>query len=138
MKTSFSINSKGRLVRLAALAVLLLAVILAQTIPGWGDAYARHVYPVVGELLSDLSGPVPFAVGDLFIALSLVGVVAWPFYLRFHRKKKWRTGLLGSAEYLAWVYVWFYLAWGLNYAQSPPPNIPKPASATLPAATWSN
>ena len=114
----FSTPGKKRLVRFTLLAILLPAVILAQTIPGWGDAYARHVYPVVGELLSDLSGPVPFAVGDLFIALSLVGVVAWPFYVRFHRKKKWRTGLLGSAEYLAWVYVWFYLAWGLNYAQS--------------------
>ena len=114
----FSTPGKKRLVRFTLLAILLPAVILAQTIPGWGDAYARHVYPVVGELLSDLSGPVPFAVGDLFIALSLVGVVAWPFHVRFHRKKKWSTGLLGSAEYLAWVYVWFYLAWGLNYAQS--------------------
>ena len=111
-------HTTRRLVRLFLLAILLATVILLQVVPGWGDVYAQCIYPIVGELLSDLSGPVPFAVGDLFIALSLVGVVAWPFYVRFQQKKKWRAGLAGSAEYLAWVYVWFYLAWGLNYAQS--------------------
>ena len=110
--------SKKRLVRLSLLVLLLVAVILMQIVPGWGDVYAQRLYPIVGELLSDLSGPVPFAVGDLFITLSLVGVVAWPFYVRFYKKRKWRRGLAGSAEYLVWVYVWFYLAWGLNYAQS--------------------
>ena len=107
-----------RLARRCLLAVLVAVVILVQAVPGWGDVYARHVYPVVGELLSDVSGPVPFAVGDLFIALSLAGVVAWPFYVRYVRKGRWRTGLAGAAEYVVWVYVWFYLAWGLNYAQS--------------------
>ena len=63
IKKNIPATTRRRLVRLTALAVLLAVVILAQTIPGWGDAYARHVYPVVGELLSDLSGPVPFAVG---------------------------------------------------------------------------
>ena len=118
IKKSFFAAGKGRLVRRLILAVLLPVVILVQAVPGWGDVYSRHVYPVVGELLSDLSGPVPFAVGDLFIALSLVGVVVYPFYAHFRKKKKWKTALLGPAEYLAWVYVWFYLAWGLNYAQS--------------------
>ena len=61
----------GRLVRLSLLALLLVAVILLQVVPGWGDFYAQRLYPIIGELLSDLSGPVPFAVGDLFIALSL-------------------------------------------------------------------
>lgn len=111
-------GGRGRLVRWCVLAVLVAVVILVQAVPGWGDVYARHVYPVVGELLSDVSGPVPFAVGDLFIALSLAGVVAWPFYVRYVRKGRWRTGLAGAAEYVVWVYVWFYLAWGLNYAQS--------------------
>ena len=76
----------GRLVRLSLLALLLVAVILLQVVPGWGDVYAQRLYPIIGELLSDLSGPVPFAVGDLFIALSLVGVVVWPFYVRYYKK----------------------------------------------------
>ena len=33
------------------------------------------------------------------------------------KKKKWKQILLNEAEYLLWIYVWFYLAWGLNYSQ---------------------
>lgn len=107
-----------RTIRRLLLAVLLLTVILAQTITGWGDIYFERIYPYVGEMLSDLSGPIPFAVGDLFIAISLTGVIIYPLYAHFRQRKKWRTVLAGVAEYLAWIYVWFYLAWGLNYAQS--------------------
>ena len=108
----------SRVLRLIFLFLLLAAVILAQAMPGWGDVYARHVYPLIASPLSCLSGLLPFAVGDLFIALSIAGVLAYPFYARYRKKKKWRAGLLGSAEYLVWVYAWFYAAWGLNYAQS--------------------
>lgn len=107
-----------RRMRLLLLAVALVLVVLAQTLPGWGDVYARSVYPLLARPLSALSGLVPFAMGDLFIALSLAGVVAYPFVARFGLKKRWRQGLAGSAEYLAWVYVWFYAAWGLNYSQA--------------------
>lgn len=107
-----------RRARLVLLAVTLTLVVLTQMVPGWGDAYARTVYPHVAGLLSALSGLVPFAVGDLFIALSLVGVASYPFYAHFARKKTWIRAWGGSAEYLAWVYVWFYAAWGLNYAQA--------------------
>ena len=110
-------GGKGRLLRRALLLVLLTAVFLMQLVPGWGDAYSRLIYPHVGEMLSALSAPVPFAVGDLFIALSLVGIVVYPLYARFRRKKPWKRALAGVAEYLVWVYVWFYAAWGLNYSQ---------------------
>lgn len=104
--------------RLLLLAVALLLVTLTQVLPGWGDAYARSVYPNIARVLSALSGLLPFAVGDLFIALSLAGVAAYPFYARYRLRKKWRHGLAGSLEYLAWIYVWFYAAWGLNYSQA--------------------
>ena len=73
--------------------------------------YACSVYPVIGSMLSAVSGLVPFAVGDIFIALSILWVL-------FCLRKK--TTLLKAAEYLLWIYVWFYIAWGLNYTQ---PNI---------------
>lgn len=106
-----------RSARLILLAVVLLLVILAQAIPAWGDAYSRMLYPYIGKALSVLSASLPFAVGDLFIALSIAGVIVYPFFARYRLKKKWRQGLAGSLEYLAWVYVWFYVAWGLNYSQ---------------------
>ena len=73
--------------------------------------YACSVYPAIGSVLSSVSGLVPFAVGDIFIALSILWVI-------FCLRKK--ATLLKAAEYLLWIYVWFYIAWGLNYSQ---PNI---------------
>ena len=73
--------------------------------------YACSIYPAIGSMLSAVSGLVPFAVGDIFIALSIVWVI-------FCLRKK--ATLLKAAEYLLWIYVWFYIAWGLNYSQ---PNI---------------
>ena len=73
--------------------------------------YACSVYPAIGSVLSSVSGLVPFAVGDIFIALSILWVL-------FCLRKK--ATLIKAAEYLLWIYVWFYIAWGLNYTQ---PNI---------------
>lgn len=100
--------------RHGVLIVLLVLVVLFKTKPGWGWFYTRHIYPVFGNLLSPVSGWLPFAVGDIFIACSIAWCIAYPIY----KRKKAAFGRV--AEYLLWIYVWFYLAWGLNYSQ---PNI---------------
>lgn len=118
------------------LLVLLSLITLTKLIPLWGFIYATRIYPIIGTLLSPISGLFPFSVGDIFIALSIVWVFFYPIY-----EIKWRKQLakrffflaakrgcypkkkvvLGRvAEYLLWVYAWFYIAWGLNYSQ---PNI---------------
>lgn len=106
-----------RKVRYVALFVLLLIVWATQLIPSLGKVYACDVYPVIAYCLSSFSRLLPFALGDLFIALSIAGVILYPFYARRFRKMKWKRILLNDAEYLLWVYAWFYLAWGLNYSQ---------------------
>ena len=118
------------------LLVLLLLVTLAKMIPLWGFIYTTRIYPIIGTFLSPISGFFPFAVGDIFIALSIAWVIFYPIYEIGLRKKLARryfflTAKRGSypkkkvvfgrvAEYLLWVYAWFYIAWGLNYSQ---PNI---------------
>lgn len=118
------------------LLVLLSLITLTKLIPLWGFIYTTRIYPIIGSFLSPISGLFPFAVGDIFIALSIVWVFFYPIY-----EIKWRKQLAkrffflaakrGSypkkkvvfgrvAEYLLWVYAWFYIAWGLNYSQ---PNI---------------
>ncbi len=67
--------------------------------------------------LSFFSNLFPFAIGDLFIFGSITGVIVYPFYARIRKKLPWKKILLRDGEYLLWVYVWFYLAWGLNYSQ---------------------
>ena len=118
------------------LLVLLLLVTLAKMIPLWGFIYTTRIYPIIGTLLSPISGFFPFAVGDIFITLSIAWVIFYPIYEIGLRKKLARRYFFlaakrGSypkkkvvfgrvAEYLLWVYAWFYIAWGLNYSQ---PNI---------------
>lgn len=118
------------------LLVLLLLVTLVKMIPLWGFIYTTRIYPIIGTLLSPISGFFPFAVGDIFIALSIAWVIFYPIYEIGLRKKLARQYFFlaakrGSypkkkvvfgrvAEYLLWVYAWFYIAWGLNYSQ---PNI---------------
>ena len=118
------------------LLVLLLLVTLAKMIPLWGFIYTTRIYPIIGTLLSPISGFFPFAVGDIFIALSIAWVIFYPIYEIGLRKKlarryfflaakkgsypKKKVAFGRVAEYLLWVYAWFYIAWGLNYSQ---PNI---------------
>lgn len=115
------------------LLLLLILVTLTKMIPLWGVIYTYHVYPVIGTLLSPISGIFPFAVGDIFIALSIAWVVLYPIYEMGLRKKLARRFIFLAAksggypkkkavfgrviEYLLWIYVWFYAAWGLNYSQ---------------------
>lgn len=108
---------KKSIIRYSILGILFLTVCLTQLMPAWGDIYARSVYPVISYGLSGLSNLIPFALGDLFIFLSIAGVVVYPFYGRIKKKLPWKKILLHDAEYLLWIYVWFYLAWGLNYSQ---------------------
>ena len=118
------------------LLVLLILVTLTKMIPLWGFIYTTRIYPVIGTLLSPISGFFPFAVGDIFIALSIAWVIFYPIYEIGLRKKlakryfflaakrgsypKKKVVFGRVAEYLLWVYAWFYIVWGLNYSQ---PNI---------------
>lgn len=82
--------------------------------PEAGEKYARTIYPVVASVLSSFSRIFPFSLGDCFIYGSIAGLTVYLVYALIKRTEVWRR-LRFIAEYLAWVYVWFYLAWGLNY-----------------------
>ena len=118
------------------LLVLLSLITLTKLIPLWGFISPTRFYPIIGSLLSPISGLFPFAVGDIFIALSIVWVIFYPIYeIKWRKQLAKRFFFLAAkrgcypkkkvvfgrvAEYLLWVYAWFYMAWGLNYSQ---PNI---------------
>ena len=104
-------------VRYLVLGVLLGLVWLTQLIPALATFYSQTVYPCFSYILSSFSNLFPFAIGDLFIFLSIAGIIIYPIYARLRKKTPWKKILLHDGEYLLWVYVWFYLAWGLNYSQ---------------------
>ena len=113
------------------LIALLLIILFIKSSIYWSLEYTFRFYPYIGWMLSHISGIFPFAIGDLFIALSISWVILYPVYQICIKKKLIKKGWLRQdttllkkrmvfchvAEYLLWVYAWFYLAWGLNYSQ---------------------
>ena len=55
-----------------ALMVLFAIVTSFKVVPGLGDVYTFSIYPKIGVCLSSVSGIVPFALGDFFIAMSIL------------------------------------------------------------------
>ena len=136
MKRFYSLPIRRLKWRHWVLLVLLSLITLTKLIPLWGFIYTTRIYPIIGSFLSPISGLFPFAVGDIFIALSIVWVFFYPIYeIKWRKQLAKRFFFLAAkrgcypkkkvvfgrvAEYLLWVYAWFYIAWGLNYSQ---PNI---------------
>lgn len=105
-----------RILNYILLVALLIYIWVTQSVAAMGEWYALHAYPPIGRFLSAISGWIPFSLGDLFIFLSIAGIIIYPFWAGY-RKKGWKKIIRHMVTYLAWVYVWFYLAWGLNYSQ---------------------
>lgn len=98
-------------------AVLLLSVWGVMLLPGGGEWYARHIYPAVSGGLSFFSSFFPFSVGDVFIYGSISGLLLYAL-VAVVRRRGVRRMLWREVVYLVWVYIWFYLAWGLNYSRA--------------------
>lgn len=102
-------------VRWIILAILLISVWIVMGNPRLGEWYSRSIYPWVSGMLSRFSCLFPFSVGDCFIYGSIAGLLGYLSYAIIRRRRIGRT-IRHVVEYLAWVYVWFYIAWGLNYS----------------------
>ena len=75
MRRGITIYGKKITIRSIILGILLLLVLLTQMIPSLGEFYARSIYPLISLCLSSFSRLFPFAIGDLFIFLSILGVI---------------------------------------------------------------
>ncbi len=81
------------------------------SIPVW---YARTVYPPLSAALSAFSSLFPFPLMELLVVSLILWLILYPVWKR-KKSIPWRKILLREMEMLAWVYVWFYMGWGLNY-----------------------
>lgn len=107
-----------KLFRRIFLGVLLLLTFLLRWVPGWGEWYARACYPYIARILSAFSSVFPFSVGDCFIVVGCAWIIGSLIYALCKRRDAVRI-LLKTLEFATWVYVWFYLAWGMNYFRFP-------------------
>ena len=100
------------------LLILFVLVVSFQLLPGGGDLYAQHIYPVVGKVLHALSAKVSYSVSGVFYIVGILVLLLYPIYAIVIHKPRKREVLWMELELVAWLYVWFYAAWGLNYCQS--------------------
>lgn len=99
------------------LGILLVLTIAMMVVPGGNELYAKHIYPWVGTALANLSSWIPFSISEVLVMLSIAWIVLYPLYALVHPKKKFWRAMGNVVEYLLWLFVWFYWAWGLNYGQ---------------------
>lgn len=94
--------------------------------PAWmaERLYAAWFYPLQQSVMTAASNRVPVALFDVAIVAAALaaGVGVWRSVHRARKARSIGPVLSGLASVLACaaaVYLWFVLAWGLNYARSP-------------------
>ena len=100
--------------RQALLLASIAFITLCRYQPGIAEWYARTAYPPLSAALSAFSSLFPFPLMELSVVGLILVVILYPIRLR-KKGIRLRKILFREGEILAWVYVWFYLAWGLNY-----------------------
>ena len=103
-----------RIVRLTLLLLGIVFVILCRYMPSLAEGYAQIVYPPLSAALSAFSSLFPFPLMEVFVVGLIFALIIYPIRLR-KKGIRLRQILFREGEILAWVYVWFYLGWGLNY-----------------------
>ncbi len=102
------------LCRKALLILGIAFVVLCRYMPDMAEWYARTVYPALSAALSAFSSLFPFPLMEVFVVSLILALILYPIRLR-KKGIRLRKIIFREGEILAWVYVWFYLGWGLNY-----------------------
>ncbi len=100
--------------QLLCLSVLGGSIFLVQSSPILGEGYSRYVYPVIATFLTAISRFIPVSLYDLLIVSAVLCSVA-VLVLAALRRVSWKRVLKGFCYTVAWLYVVFYWAWGMNY-----------------------
>lgn len=99
-------------------ACFLLYIVLCRFCPVLAEGYARHVYPCLSAFLSAVASVFPFSLEEVLVVGVMLWVVAYPFF-GLRKGKNWKSIGGREIEVLAWIYIWFYLGWGLTYFRYP-------------------
>ena len=102
---------RTRYIFLASLAVFIL---LARNNAAMGEWYATTIYPIVSAALSWSVSWVPFSMEEVLVVAAVL-LAVWVLWRGIRNRKRWWKVMLPVAEIAAWLVVWFYLGWGMNY-----------------------
>jgi len=100
--------------RQALLLASIAFTILCRYMPDMAEWYARTVYPPLSAALSAFSSLFPFPLEEILVISLILVLILSPIRLR-KKGIRLRKIFFREGEILAWIYVWFYLGWGLNY-----------------------
>lgn len=96
------------------LFVLTAFIIAARVNVSVGEWYAIHLYPYISAVLSFPVSWIPFSMTEILVISSVALMISVLIRNIRHREKVWKI-FIKEAEIVAWMMVWLYLGWGINY-----------------------
>ncbi len=103
---------------------LLFVLSLIESNSLWiEEFYAQGFYRFYGHIPKYIFGYIPFSIGDIFYAFTIIFLLYWLVNLiRKVWAKKWSDAcrtFLSIVNLLLGLYIFFYVSWGLNYYRKP-------------------
>ncbi len=102
---------KARHILLASLVAFFVAARMNVSVGEW---YATNLYPYISAALSLLVSWIPFSMTEVLV-VSAVVLMIYMLIRGFRRKEKIWKILIKETEIVAWIIVWLYFGWGMNY-----------------------
>lgn len=96
------------------LSVFVAFILVARYNPGIAEWYAVSLYPAISATLSYVTNWIPFSLEEIFV-LGAIIVAAVILLQGIRKKERWYKIALREINLTAWIVVWFYLGWGMNY-----------------------
>ena len=101
-------------IRYIILLILSAFIIAARVNVSVGEWYATHLYPYISAILSLLVSWIPFSMTEILVTGAVILMIYVLIRNIRHREKIWKI-VIREAEIVAWIMVWLYLGWGMNY-----------------------
>ena len=101
-------------VRYIILLILAAFIIAARINVSVGEWYATHLFPHISTVLSLLVSWISFSMTEVLV-VSAVALMIYVLIRNIRRREKVWKIFIKEAEIVAWIIVWFYCGWGMNY-----------------------
>lgn len=107
-------RNKGRIIRCSVALLLTIYIVCCRFFDGLGEWYARSLYPLLSSMLHVISGWLPYSCEEILVLISFTGLISFLIW-SYKKKHPISDTLLYLGEGILWIYIWFYLGWGINY-----------------------
>ena len=96
------------------LVTLVSFIVIARVNVSVGEWYAAHLYPIISTGLSFLVSWIPFSMTEILVICAIGLIISILIKGVQNKDKVWKI-VLREAELIAWIFIWLYIGWGMNY-----------------------